>query len=133
VTDCIMTLKSKGSSKKLFHSMDQVKGTDTCYSLSFIDMYYTEARDFATEDVELAQRCYCHEESQSMRSYKEKMWYNLMNMMKDVEAYEQLAWEQYGSREGKNVIDQAVNKVLSFDLIQQVRAEVAMCSNDANS
>jgi hypothetical protein len=38
-------------------------------------------------------------------------------MMKDSEAYEQLAWEQYGSHEGKNKIDQALNKVLSFDLI----------------
>jgi hypothetical protein len=40
-------------------------------------------------------------------------------MMKDGESYEQMAWEQYGSREGKNVIEQALNKVLSFDLIQQ--------------
>jgi hypothetical protein len=37
--------------------------------------------------------------------------------MKDGEAYEQLAWEQYGSREGKNVIDQSLNKVLSFSSI----------------
>jgi hypothetical protein len=34
---------------------------------------------FAAEDVELAQTCYWHEESQSMRSNKEKMWDNLMN------------------------------------------------------
>jgi hypothetical protein len=39
-------------------------------------------------------------------------------MMKDGEAYEHLAWEQYGSREGKNAIEQELNKVLSFDLIQ---------------
>jgi hypothetical protein len=39
------------------------------------------------------------------------------HMMKDGEAYEQPAWEQYGSREGKNAIDQALNKVISFDLI----------------
>jgi hypothetical protein len=39
------------------------------------------------------------------------------HMMKDGEAYEQLAWEQYGSREGKNAIEQALNKVLSFDMI----------------
>jgi hypothetical protein len=36
------------------------------------------------------------------------------HMMKDGEAYEQLAYEQYGSREGNNAIDQALNKVLSF-------------------
>jgi hypothetical protein len=52
-------------------------------------------------------------------------------MMKDVEAYEQLAWEQYGSREGKNAIKQALYKVLYFDLIWQARMDAAMCSNDA--
>jgi hypothetical protein len=40
-------------------------------------------------------------------------------MMKDGEAYKQLAWEQYGSHEGNNAIEQGLNKVLSFDLIQQ--------------
>jgi hypothetical protein len=55
------------------------------------------------------------------------------DMMKDGEAYEQPAWEQYGSREGKNAIDQALNKVLSFDLIRQARMDAAMCSNDAKS
>jgi hypothetical protein len=39
------------------------------------------------------------------------------HMMKDDEAYEQLAWEQYESREGLNAIGQALNKVLFFDLI----------------
>jgi hypothetical protein len=53
------------------------------------------------------------------------------HMMKDGEAYEQLAWEQYGSREGKNAIDQALNKALSFDFIRQARMDAAMCSNDA--
>jgi hypothetical protein len=33
--------------------------------------------------VELAQMCYWHEESQSMRSNKEKMWDNLMNWDKE--------------------------------------------------
>jgi hypothetical protein len=41
------------------------------------------------------------------------------HMMKDGEAYEQLAWDKYGIRERKNAIDQALNKVLSFDLIRQ--------------
>jgi hypothetical protein len=54
-------------------------------------------------------------------------------MMKDGEAYEQLAWEQYGSREGENVIEQAPNKVISFDFIRQARMDADMCSNDAKS
>jgi hypothetical protein len=37
--------------------------------------------------------------------------------MKDGEAYEQLAWEQNGTREGNNAIEEALNKLLSFDLI----------------
>jgi hypothetical protein len=43
--------------------------------------------------------------------------YIIGHMMKDGEAYEQLAWEQFGSREGKKAIDQALNKVLPVDLI----------------
>jgi hypothetical protein len=43
--DCIMSLKSKGTSKKLFHILDQDKGTVSCYSPSFIDMYEMEARE----------------------------------------------------------------------------------------
>jgi hypothetical protein len=55
------------------------------------------------------------------------------HMMKDGEAYKHLLWEQYGSREGKKAIDQALNKVLSFDLIRQARMDADMCSNDAKS
>jgi hypothetical protein len=54
-------------------------------------------------------------------------------MMKDGEDYEQLACEKYGSRGGKKAIDQALNKVLSFDLILQARVDAAMCSNEENS
>jgi hypothetical protein len=54
-------------------------------------------------------------------------------MMKDGEAYEQLAWKQYGSREGNNAIEQTPNKVLSFDLIRQALIDAAMRSNDAKS
>jgi hypothetical protein len=99
LADFSMSLKSKGTSKQLFHSLDQAKGTGTCYSLSFIDMYDMKAREvihnlaeylghhhgtwvykyFAAEYVELAQTCYWHEESQSMISNKEQMWDNLMN------------------------------------------------------
>jgi hypothetical protein len=52
-------------------------------------------------------------------------------MMKDGESYERLAWEQYGSREGNNSIEQALNKVLSFDLTRQAQMDAPMCSNDA--
>jgi hypothetical protein len=45
LADFIMLLKSKGTYKKLFHSLDQAKGTGTYYSLSFIDMYDMEARE----------------------------------------------------------------------------------------
>jgi hypothetical protein len=38
---------------------------------------------FAAADVELAQTCYWNEESQSMRSKKEKMWDSLMNWDKE--------------------------------------------------
>jgi hypothetical protein len=55
------------------------------------------------------------------------------HMMKDGEAYEQMVWDKYGSREGKNVIEQALNKVLSFDLIRQARMDATICSNDAKS
>jgi hypothetical protein len=76
-----MSLKSKSTSKQLFHSLDQAKGDGKYYSLGFIDMYDMEAREviqnlaaylahhhgiwvykyFAAEDVELAQTCYWHE------------------------------------------------------------------------
>jgi hypothetical protein len=99
LADYIMSLKLKGTSKQLFHSLYQAKGTGTCYSLSFIDIYDMEEREvihnlvaylphhhdtwvykyFAAEDVELAQTCYWHEESQSMRSNKEQMRDNIMN------------------------------------------------------
>jgi hypothetical protein len=55
------------------------------------------------------------------------------HMMKDSKAYAQLAWEQYGSHDGNNDFDQALNKVLSFDLIRQTLMDAAMCSNDAKS
>jgi hypothetical protein len=55
------------------------------------------------------------------------------HMMKDGEAYTQLAWDQYGSREGNNAIEQALNKVISFDLIRQARMDAAMCSYHAKS
>jgi hypothetical protein len=49
------------------------------------------------------------------------------------ERYNLLAKEQYGSRKGKNSIEQAVHKRLSFDIIQQTRINGALCSNDAKS
>jgi hypothetical protein len=44
-----------------------------------------------------------------------------------------MAWEKFGSREGKKAIGQALNKVLSFYLIRQAQVDAAMCSNDAKS
>jgi hypothetical protein len=44
LTYFIMSLKSKGTSKQLFHSLYQAKGKETYYSLSFIHMYDMEAR-----------------------------------------------------------------------------------------
>jgi hypothetical protein len=44
LADCMMSLKSKGTSKQLFHILDQSKGTGTYYSLSFIDLYDMEAK-----------------------------------------------------------------------------------------
>jgi hypothetical protein len=44
LADCIMSLKSKVTSKQLYHSLDQAKGTCTCYSIIFIDIYDMEAR-----------------------------------------------------------------------------------------
>jgi hypothetical protein len=55
------------------------------------------------------------------------------HMIKDGEAYEQLAWEQYKSREGNNAIEQALNKVLSFVLVRQAQMDAAICHNDAKS
>jgi hypothetical protein len=55
------------------------------------------------------------------------------HMMKDGEAYEQFAWEKYGSHEGNKAIDQSLNIVLSFDLMQQARVDAYICSNDAKS
>jgi hypothetical protein len=55
------------------------------------------------------------------------------HMMQDSKEYEQLTWEQYGSHEGKNVIEQALNKVFYFDLIRQARMDADMCSNAAKS
>jgi hypothetical protein len=55
------------------------------------------------------------------------------HMTKDGEEHEQLTWEQYGSREGNNAIDQALNKVLSFDLIRQARVDAYTCYNDDKS
>jgi hypothetical protein len=44
-----------------------------------------------------------------------------------------LAKEQYGSRKGKKAIDQAIHKRLTYDILRQMRAPGALCSNDAKS
>jgi hypothetical protein len=44
-----------------------------------------------------------------------------------------IALEQYGSRKGKQAIDQALNKRLSYDILRMTRQPGALCSNDAKS
>ena len=44
-----------------------------------------------------------------------------------------IAKEQYGSRPGKQAIDHAVHKALTYDIIRQYRVPSALCSNDAKS
>jgi hypothetical protein len=44
-----------------------------------------------------------------------------------------IAPEQYGSRKGKQAIDQALNKRLSYDILRMTRQPGALCSNDAKS
>jgi hypothetical protein len=51
--------------------------------------------------------------------------------MLDAEKFHVLAPEQYGSRKSLMSIRQALNKVLTYDLIHQRRIPAAMCSNDA--
>jgi hypothetical protein len=49
------------------------------------------------------------------------------------EKFRVLAPEQFGSRKSHTSIRQALNKVLSYDLIHQCRIPAAMCSNDMKS
>jgi hypothetical protein len=49
------------------------------------------------------------------------------------EKFRVLAPEQFGSRKSLTSIHQALNKVLTYDLIRQRRIPAAMCSNDAKS
>jgi hypothetical protein len=44
-----------------------------------------------------------------------------------------IAPEQYGSRKGKQAIDQVLNKRLSYDILRMRRQPGALCSNDAKS
>ena len=53
--------------------------------------------------------------------------------IKHAEKNNLLAKEQYGSRPGKQAIDHAVHKALTFDIIRQYRIPSALCSNDAKS
>jgi len=54
-------------------------------------------------------------------------------MMKVAERTKSLASEQYGSRKRHEVIDLAVNKALTFDILRQMKRTGAICSNDAKS
>jgi hypothetical protein len=54
-------------------------------------------------------------------------------MMKTAEEMGALAPEQYGSRKQQRAIDLAVNKVLTNDVLQQLKRPGAICSNGAKS
>jgi hypothetical protein len=54
-------------------------------------------------------------------------------MMKVAEVTNALAPEQYGSHRRHRAIDLAVNKMLTFDILRQLRRAGAICSNDAKS
>jgi hypothetical protein len=55
-------------------------------------------------------------------------------MMKQAEQQRSLAPEQFGSRKGHKAIDQALNKVLTNDLLRQLKIPGAiLCSNDTKS
>jgi hypothetical protein len=54
-------------------------------------------------------------------------------MMKIAEATNSLAPERYGSRKNHRAIDLAVCKVLTYDLLRQLKRPGAICSNDARS
>jgi hypothetical protein len=53
--------------------------------------------------------------------------------MINTEKFQVLAPEQYGSHKSLTSIRQALNKVLTYNLICQRRIPLAMCSNDAKS
>jgi len=54
-------------------------------------------------------------------------------MMQVAETTNLLAPEQFGSRKGHKAIDLAVSKVLTFDILRQLKCPGAICSNDAKS
>jgi hypothetical protein len=54
-------------------------------------------------------------------------------MMQAAEATNSLAPEQFGSHKGHKAIDLAVSKVLTFDILRQLKRPGAICSNDAKS
>jgi hypothetical protein len=54
-------------------------------------------------------------------------------MMKKAETQKSIVSEQFGSRKAHKAIDQALNKVLTNDLLQQLKVPGAICSNDAKS
>jgi hypothetical protein len=54
-------------------------------------------------------------------------------MMQNAERHSLIAKEQYGSRKNHRAADHALNKVLSHDLMRQLKQPGAICSNDAKS
>jgi len=54
-------------------------------------------------------------------------------MMAWAEMTGSLAPEQHGSRKQHKAIDLAINKVLTYDILHQLKRPGAICSNDAKS
>ena len=54
-------------------------------------------------------------------------------MMKNAEKHCTLAPEQFGSRKNHRAINLAVNKVLTNDILRQLKSPGAICANDAKS
>jgi hypothetical protein len=87
---------------------------------------------FAAEDVELAQTCYWHEESQSMRSNKEKVWDNLMNW--DTEFQVQIEnMENMGNLDAAPPGAAAQNFVGSVDSMSFMDRHASAVSNNPRS
>ena len=53
--------------------------------------------------------------------------------LQHAETQKMIAKEQYGSRAGESVIDHAVHKQLTYDIMRQTRTNGALCSNNAMS
>jgi hypothetical protein len=86
---------------------------------------------FAAEDVELSQTCYWHEESQSMRSNKEKMWENLLSW--DTEFQVQIESMDNVDAQSPGPAAAAQNLVGSVDYVYFMDRHASTVSNNPRS